>query len=180
VARRDCRHALGGECALALLPPAKDAAPIRDVVLAIAGVGLVDRAAKRIGRHGPPGNHALGAKHSDEHADGEGPTTETECVDVVAWCVILTQKKVELLHVTCQTVTDSTAEKSQGPEIRGTNPVVIKGDLSAAWGQVQRLVKAPDVGLEQFCCAVSCPVGQKNDVFAHAFPPGVILPSRHC
>jgi len=83
----------------------------------------------------------------DGDAHGEGPAAEPEAVDLVSFIVGATEETVDLFDVAGQPSTKGEPEDGHGGKGRGSNPVVIKGDLSASVGKIEGLIGAPDVGL---------------------------------
>jgi len=79
----------------------------------------------------------------------------------------LIKEAVQAEHVPLQAEPDGAAEHRQGPERRRPHPVVVTGDLLLRGSQVERVVNAPDVRLEQLRRAVPRTVRQQHDILGH-------------
>src|SRR5262249_35090869 len=109
---------------------------------------------------------------------------EAEGIDAVARSIGPAQINVGLDDVALQSDAEDAAEEGERLEGRGADPVMVVRNLAEraprALGlrrlfQVERLVQAPDIRLEEFGRTVSGAVGEDNDRLRrlwHAPPPG--------
>src|SRR5690606_13734286 len=100
---------------------------------------------------------------SDEHANRVRAARESETVDLVAVFVVPTNEAVEIEHVAFQTDAERSAEQCNRFEARRANAVVVIDELLrcvriARRTDVDGLIEAPDVRLEEFRRAIPRPV----------------------
>src|SRR5882724_3166112 len=99
-----------------------------------------------------------------DDADRECAPAEAETIDPVVLRVVAATERIDVDDVALQPEAEDAAENGERLERRGADTVVIIGDLLLGIPEIERLIEAPDIGLEDFRRTVSRSIRQQDDV----------------
>src|SRR6185295_7159338 len=94
------------------------------------------------------GSQADAGDEAGNDAYRERATAEAEAKDAVIVPVVAAAETIDVQDVALQANPEDSGEGRPPFERRGSNAVVVEGDLLFRLGEIERLKQPPDVGLE--------------------------------